>query len=339
MSGISKKLMMASAGGDATGSYIAVGNVTTGAGSFVTMLDHTTPGSLSYITTYTLSGNSTEVDFSPDGNYVAVSNRSSPFFALLSWSGSTLSLAATYTLENIGLSCRFSPDGNYIAAGNQFSGDYGFTLLDHTTAGSLSLAATYALSFPWCNSVSWDPSGDYIAVADLNGLCVLLDHTTPGSVSFADSIAISGGNYLAEFSKDGDYILAGPANPPHISLVDHTTPGSLSIAATYALVNTANGASFSPDSDYAAIGHGSSPYFTMLDHTTPGSLSLATTYTLPNAGQKVDFSPDGLYIAVPHNNSPYFTLLDHSTPGSVSFAASYIGLSGAGGTAAKFSPN
>jgi hypothetical protein len=37
----------------------------------------------------------------------------------------------------------FSPDGNYIAVGH--TGTPYFTLLDHTTPGSVSLAATYTL--------------------------------------------------------------------------------------------------------------------------------------------------------------------------------------------------
>jgi len=75
------------------------------------------------------------------------------------------------------------PTGDYIAVGHQTSPF--FTLLDHTTPGSVSLAATYTLS-GFGKGVSFNPDGDYIAVGhDVSPRFTLLDHTTPGSVSLA----------------------------------------------------------------------------------------------------------------------------------------------------------
>lgn len=64
MSGISKKMMQAAggSGGGPTGSYIAVGR--TGAPYF-TLLDHTTPGSVSLAATYTFSDEVRDTSFSP----------------------------------------------------------------------------------------------------------------------------------------------------------------------------------------------------------------------------------------------------------------------------------
>jgi hypothetical protein len=77
----------------------------------------------------------------------------------------------------------FSPSGDYIAIA--FDAAPKFTLLNHTTPGTLTLAATYALGgftrhfswfftkwkLHWCGFV-WQST-----------YFTLLDHTTPGSVS------------------------------------------------------------------------------------------------------------------------------------------------------------
>ena len=65
--------MMQAAAGAAggTGSYIAVAHES--APKF-TLLDHTTPGTVSLAATYTLSGIGFQPAFSPSGNYIAAVN-------------------------------------------------------------------------------------------------------------------------------------------------------------------------------------------------------------------------------------------------------------------------
>jgi len=112
----------------------------------VTLLDHTTPGSLSLATTYTISGIAfgDDIAFSPDGNYIAVGHSGTPGLTLLDHTTpGSLSLATTYSLSTAG-GVSFSPDGLYLAVGHTLA-PY-FTLLDHSTPGSLSVAATYTLS-------------------------------------------------------------------------------------------------------------------------------------------------------------------------------------------------
>ena len=64
MSGISTKMLQAAAagGGETTGSYIAVGHDSS---PYFTLLDHTTPGSVSLAATYTLSNLGQDTAFSP----------------------------------------------------------------------------------------------------------------------------------------------------------------------------------------------------------------------------------------------------------------------------------
>ena len=285
------------------GEYIAVGNRT----QYFKLLDHSTAGSVSLTSSsQALSGDDIfHISFSPNGTYVAVGYLNK--VNLLNYSNpSSVSNVATFTFtgsENKVRGVDFSPDGNYIAVAHQSLPR--FTLLDHTTAGSLSSADTYSIAAA---------SGDYF------------------------------GAYSVAFSPVGDYIavgMHGNGGYPRVVLLDHTTAGSVSLADTNTNVpGAAKGLCFSPDGKYLAVAHSTSPYFTLLNHTTAGSLSFAASVILAaNDGYCVDFSPDGKYIAVGHNStsSTKFTLLDHTTAGFVSISDTFTGTGIVNGVA--FSPN
>jgi hypothetical protein len=70
--------------------------------------------------------------------------------------------------------------GSYIAVGHNGSRPY-FTLLDHTTPGTVSLATTYTLPGS-AAGVAFSPLGDYIAWTAISPYFTLLNHTTPGTV-------------------------------------------------------------------------------------------------------------------------------------------------------------
>ena len=107
MSNFKKLMQAAAAGGGVGGSYIAVTHI---GSPYFTLLDHTTPGSVSLAATYTLPTFSFGVSFSPDGNYIAVVNTGGPNFTLLDHTTpGSVSLAATYTFPGNGLSTAFSP--------------------------------------------------------------------------------------------------------------------------------------------------------------------------------------------------------------------------------------
>jgi len=235
--------------------YIAVGSQ---AASELTLLSPS-GGSLSSVTSYALGGaNSyaTYLDWNSDDSYLVVgyfnTNSGGPNVTLVSHSSGSLSFADSYTAavgnSNEVYTVAFSPDGNYIAVGSGYNSGTAsatFTLLDHTTAGSLSLADTY--TFPDAiNSVDFSPDGNYIAVgfnAATSGV-TLLDHTTPGSVSFATSYATPDGAAV-KFSPTGDYLAVGENRNDDLILLDHTTPGSLSFSSSYNLNNLRTGQALS----------------------------------------------------------------------------------------------
>jgi len=348
-----QKVFMGAAGsGGATGSYIALIHSTS---PYFTLLDHTTPGSVSSAATFTLDGPPTTfgaLDFSPDGSYIAMGNKNAYFTLLDHTTAGSVSLKSKSQslTDDDPEAISVSPDGNYIAVGHVTK----VNLLNFSNPSSLSVAATYTFSGSAnkVRDVAFSPDGKYIAVAhQSNPRLTLLDHTTAGSLSLADTVepaiqVASGdffGGYSTAFSPDGNYIavgLHGNGGNKEIVLLDHTTDGTMAIADTFDVAGAVWGLAFSPDGNYLAVAHASSPFFTLLDHTTAGSLSSADTQTISaNQAYSVAFSPDGKYIAVGHNStsSTKFTLLDHTTAGSVSISDTFTG-TGIGHQVA-FSPN
>lgn len=255
--------------------------------STFTLLDHTTQGSISLATTYTLAGDGNGTDFSSDGDYIAVANGTSPFFTLLNHTTpGSVSLAATYTLSGIGNGCSFSPNDSYIAVCHSTS-PY-FTLLNHSS-GSVSLATTYTLQGTpgGGNHTAWSPNGSYIACAHAGGGGLgpppgpgftLLNHSS-GSVSLADTYTVSAfsSNLSVDFTSDGNYIATGFSESPRFDVLDHTTAGSVSLASSYTLSGICDGVQFSPDDNYVATADRSDD-LTILSHSS-GSVSFVVKYT------------------------------------------------------------
>jgi WD40 repeat protein len=191
------------------------------------------------------------------------------------------------------LSVGFSPDGNYIGLGGEtptLSGPY-FTLLDHTTPGTVSLATTYNTSRV-VRSLDFSLNGSYVATAHSDApYFTLLNRPTASTLSLAATYTgVAQGNGTA-FSPDGNYIVllcAGASN--QIALLDHTTPGSVSLSATYTTSSSAQKAKFTPSGNYIAVANqatGGAPQFTLLSHNA-GSIALAASYVL--AGNAIDVS-------------------------------------------------
>lgn len=142
--------------------YIAVCGKTT-----FTLLDHTTPGTLSLSATYNVGAfiQSYGADFSPDGNYLAIT--SSRVVLLDHTTPGSLSIATSYVIAGIPATVtsrgiKFSPTGDYIAVSSApSSGTSKINLLDHTTPGTLTLAATYGSSgsntVGNCQAVTFSP--------------------------------------------------------------------------------------------------------------------------------------------------------------------------------------
>lgn len=312
------------AGGGVGGSYLLVA----GNSSTLLLLDHTTPGTLTYATSYTTAGtNAIGCRFSPDGNYAVTGNGSNGVFTLLNRpTPSTLSLATTYTLASSlssggQLSISWTPDNDYICV---LTGS-NITVLNHTTPGSLSLASTYAA---FTDSVDFNYDASYL-IASGGGApnyTMTLFSFSAGTLTFSATYVASFATYGGAFTPDGNYIGMW-RRFTSFELFDHTTPGSLSLATTYTLTNTQNiislATAWTPDGDYVGFGSSTAEIEITLLSRSGSTLSFATTYA--NGGSSafygLKFSPDGAYLAA---SGPFatMTLLNHSS-GSLSLATTY----------------
>lgn len=234
------------------GNYAAVGR--NPAAQNFNLVNTSNPGSMSITSSYACGGSSQPVygvAFSYAGDYVACAHGAGDRFTLLNRSAGSVSFAATYLFANTTKGVAFTSDDDYIAVFQETSAGGpgpGFTLLNHTTPGSLSLATTYTLvSAGVYNSVggvgiSLDDS--YIGVTYENGSrFTLLNQPTPGTVALSATYSLGAAGFSVAFTPDGNYIAIGRAGG--VTLLDHTTPGSVSLAATYA-GGTGYAVSFNP---------------------------------------------------------------------------------------------
>jgi len=330
MADIANQLQAAAgaAGGGGGGSYLLYGSFS----STVGLLDHTTPGTLTFATSYTNAGSTiVGVAFSPDGNYVATANANNAIITLLNRpTPSTLSFATTYTrnaaMDGFQLGISWTPDSNYIALA---SGSSTITVLNHTTPGSLSLASTYSAS---TSSVDFNYDGTYLISGGggAPNFCLTLFSFSSGTLTFAATYVAGFTTDSAKFNPTGDYI-AVTRRYTTFQLFDHTTPGTLSLSTTYTYANAneaiSNGISWTPDGAYVAFAAGQSGTTrnVVLLNYSGGSLSLAATYGM-GGNQSVyalKFSPDGNYLGVSANDGAVkLTLINHSA-GSLSLATTY----------------
>lgn len=218
----------------------------------------------------------------------------------------------------------WSPDGQYLACAHiaQASG-FNFTLLDHTTPGQLTLAATYAVGSQ--QGVAFAPNGQFILTS--GGVATLLDASTPGAVAFLDSYDVSGNGTAVSWTPDSNYV-AVMNTSGGVTLL-HRDGGSLVLADTYAA--GALRLKFSPNGAYlACVNSGTSPQFFLLHHSN-GQLTFSDSYVLAGSGLACDWSPDGRYIAIKGaTNDPKFTLLQQVN-GALSLADTYNAVDGSVG--------
>lgn len=129
--------------------YIGAANQKISGNVLWTLLNNTSPGSLTRSTTYLdttpdLEANGIDCDFSPDGGYVAI-NVTDRFgqgrLRLCSRpTASSISLVATVN-GSVNATVEFNKTGDYVVTANTSTG---VLLYDHTTPGSLTLAASYS---------------------------------------------------------------------------------------------------------------------------------------------------------------------------------------------------
>ncbi|MFC1843063.1 right-handed parallel beta-helix repeat-containing protein [Candidatus Dependentiae bacterium] len=221
--------------------------------------------------TLDLKGETFDVSWSQDGNFLALSgfNDYGWIVKVLSFDGTYLSDVADSTLVGgtaIFFSVDFSPTGDFIAIGgiNSSSGD---TVKVFSFDGSsLSGVANYAHGTPFqaVYSVSFSQDENYLAIGGVAG---------------------TGGYQLRVLSFDGS---------------------SLSLVTSFNTGATVRSVEWSPDQEFLAVGtsaHGSAGEVRVF-RFNGSTLSEVASYEHGAEIQSVSFSPDGDYLVVAGSESP-----------------------------------
>ena len=143
------------------------------------------------------------IDWSPDGKYLVVADRSKGIY-VYQFDRSTQAItliASDFTVTNA-LLANWSPDGNYLAVAGGSQGVYVYQF-DHST---YMLAIVSNSTFDDAESVDWSPDGNYLAIA-ASGVAVYVyqfDQVTGVlTVKASDPLASA---QSVNWSPDGNYL-------------------------------------------------------------------------------------------------------------------------------------
>jgi len=263
---------------------------------YITILDHTTRGSLSLAATYALPDDCIACSWSTDGTKLGLAHADAPtgkHFTVVSWNGSSMSLYGNFRFTSASLvaggkGCGYDPDGDYWAVqGRNPYGTDNLFLLNTTPSGtSLSKADGYDTGSSIPGYLVYNPNGTYFAAINND---VRLFSDTGGTISLSTSYA-SNTDDLA-WSPDGDYLLTGITSSD-MTLLDHTTPGSFSVADTYTFSgspqeNKRGGITWGhTDQKWAFVGVGdnspSGAGVAVFDMSTAGTITYSSFFSMFN---------------------------------------------------------
>jgi WD40 repeat protein len=260
------------------------------------------------------TGNGTEVAWSPDGRYLAVSHSTSPYVTIYDWStGSPVKIANPATLPTgDGSGCAWSPDGRYLAVSHSTS-PY-VTIYDWSTGSPVKISDPATTPTGLGRGVEWSLDGRYMAVAHVTSPYVTIyDWSTGSPVKIANPGTLPAGTGSdCCWSPDGRYLAVGMGVPNYITIYDWFTGVPIKISDPGTLpANACNGCCWSSDGRYLVIGHSASPYMTIYDWSTGSPVKTSNPATLPTGnGSGCGFSPGNRFMAISHSASPYVNIYE-----------------------------
>ena len=152
--------------------------------------------------------------FSPDGKYLAVAHRDSPYITVYDTENNFEKLPNLSALSGTGWGCSFSPDGKYLAVAHD--GSPSITVYD-TENNFEKLPNLSALSDTG-NDCSFSPDGKYLAVAHDGSPYITVYDAENNFEKFPNLSALSGIGYGCSFSPDGKYLAVAHYNSPYITV-------------------------------------------------------------------------------------------------------------------------
>jgi len=214
------------------------------------------------------------IDWSPDGNYIAVGGVSLPgnvfqVFKFNRATGTLTSIAGALGTAPSILSVNWSPDGNYIAVGGDLltgSNEFQVFRFDRAVGTVTSIAGALGTA-GFVYSVNWSPDGQYVAVGG-DGLSGGTGHEfqifrfnrAAGTLtSIAGALGTAALVYSVNWSPDGNYIAVGGTdltggNEFQVFKFDRAAGTVTSIAGALGTAGDVYSANWSPDGQYIGVG-------------------------------------------------------------------------------------
>ncbi|MCK4500636.1 hypothetical protein KAU11_09060 [Candidatus Babeliales bacterium] len=250
------------------------------------------------------------VDWSPDGNYLAIGGNLPSVghdeIEIYSFNGSSLSLTYSQNYGNGVSSVNWSPDGDYLAVGGE-SPTSGHDEIEIYSFDGSTLSLTYSQNYGnFASSVNWSPDGKYLAVGGNSpdsGDEIQIYSFDGSSLSLIDSQNYGYAVYSFDWSPDVNYLAVGGRSPNagHKEIEIYYFDGS-SLSFTYSQ-NYGDGVSsvdWSSDGNYLAVG-GKEPdsgHEIQIYYFNGSTLSLTYSQNYGDGVSSVNWSPDGNHLAV-----------------------------------------
>ncbi|MFH1643668.1 MAG: hypothetical protein ABIA74_00635 [bacterium] len=262
-------------------------------------------GNFSEIKNTTLSAVSYSLDWSYDDKYIAINSGAS--LEIYYFEDNTVTLTASTTLAGTINTLEWQPNNYKIAIGRLGSGNTLAVYKWNVHNGTISLVNSVSPGTA-INSVSWHPTGNYVACLRSTSNELYLYSFNGTSLTFLTSIDIPGGTrtsylpHLLSWRSDGKYLASGYyqfAGQPELYI--HSFNGlSLTLSASAEVDNFVIGLDWSPTDSLIAVGLWSTTEnLRVFQHNAnAGSLieltsaRMGVTQTVRN----VDWRSDGKYL-------------------------------------------
>lgn len=258
-----------------------------------------------------------EMEFSPDGRYLAVAHDASPFITFYDLnSGSPVKVSDPAALPpNDAETVGWSPDGRYLVVGHQAS-PY-ITIYDWNTGSPVKISNPSSLPVGTVYDLEWSPDGRYLVVSQSSTPYFSVydwDTGSPVKLSNPAFIPTSQDIYAGSmtWSPDGRYLVLPQSSAPYINIYDMGSGALVRLPdPLVALPSHPRTCSWTADGRYLATIHISSPYVAVFDWVSGEPVRLTDPTTLAaGAATGGAWSMNFRYFVVAHSTSPFITIYD-----------------------------
>jgi WD40 repeat protein len=252
------------------------------------------------------------VSWSPNGEFLAAGNGSSPYIHIYQRKGKTFNLLDPPGTLPTGSpnSLDWSSNGEFLAVGHTNSPWFTVYQRNGTVFTKIADPSTLPQGtgspLQHVQGISWSPSGEFLSVTfDSNGEgppFITYQRTGSTLTKLADPATLNifgAGNAIA-WAPNNEFLAIAYGGGDNIAVYQRsgTTFTKLSVPNSG---GNKRGVAWSPDSQFLSIGHNGSPFFTNYQRTGTSFAILSDPATVPTStqsGRDIAWSPNGKYVAL-----------------------------------------